>query len=351
MVRVRAPTNIAILKYWGKTPEWEKWHLPTKSSLSFTVSGFYTTTELEVEKGKGEVFLNLNGEDISREDKKFKNVQEFIEKLSELFGFVKEYNYYIKTSNNFPTAAGFASSASAFAALGRAIVEAVPEFNSRDERTLSVIARLGSGSASRSSTNKGGFVLWERGISPKLLPPPSHLNFEEKKRIIFSSYSKTLIPPEEFEDLEIIYGVVSAEEKKVKSRGGMKQSIATDPLYWEWVDFEESNLKTSMIELVKSKNWQRLFELIMIASNGLHASCLRTNPPIKYLNDKSWEVIDFIHSFNEKEVRAAYTFDAGPNPILFTTKENKEELLEGIKEILGEENIIPTKVGGGVEVE
>ncbi len=346
-----APTNIAILKYWGKNPDWEKYHIPMKSSLSFTVDGLYTTTTVEAEKGSGKVSFELNGRQITPEMKEWEYIDDFFGKIGRLFPFVKNYDYRIVSKNNFPTAAGYASSASGFAALVKAIVGAVEEFEEfrEDDKKLSALARLGSGSASRSIPREGGFVAWWRGYSPYHLRPPEAYSEEERMHIIFSSYAESLYPPEHWEELRIIYAKVAKKEKKVKSRAGMKQTVKENPLYRAWIDYEEGNLKDTMIRYVKEKNFEQLAELIMRASNNLHAMALSTYRPIIYLNEISHSIIDAIHDLNlEKGMNvAAYTFDAGPNAVVFTLAKDEAEVAGLLKDIVGEENVFATKPGRG----
>ena len=109
-------------------------------------------------------------------------------------------------------------------------------------------------------------------------------------------------------------------EKKIKSRAGMKASIETNPLYQAWVDYEEEVVKDDMISWIRRKEFAPLAELIMRASNNLHQICLGTYPPIMYLNSASLEIIRAVHEMNSSSVKAAYTFDAGPNAVVFALK-------------------------------
>ena len=350
----RAPTNIAVVKYWGKNPKWEKWHIPNKSSLSFTVGELYTETTIEAKKGNGEINFELNGKKITKDMKEFEYVEKYIKKLRELGNEFANYDLNVLSKNNFPTAAGFASSASGFAAFAKALQgimkELSPEFYEKymsEERKLSVFARLGSGSATRSMPSKGGFVAWWRGIDPLNCKSPEEVSEEEKEEIIFSSYAESLLPPEHWKELRIIYVKVRQGEKKVKSRAGMKMTVKTNPLYWEWVRYEEEEVVKKMIEAVKNRDFPLFAELVMECSNGLHAMALYTKPRIVYLNDTSHQIIDRVLDLNEGETKVAYTFDAGPNAVLFTLEKYANEVKEEIAKIVGKENLIETKPGEG----
>jgi len=346
---VRSPTNIAVIKYWGKTPNWTDEHIPTKSSVSFTVRGLYTDTQLEsIKNGNGKIHLTLNGRIFDENTKEHSRVVEFLNKISVFYPMAKSYDYHITSVNNFPTAAGFASSASGFAALGRAIND---EINlGLDEKELSVIARLGSGSAARSIPTKGGMVIWHRGVNNIKLdtPKPRH-DSEEYIRVVFSSYAESLMTSKMLKELSVIYISVADKEKIVGSRAGMKQTIETNPVYWNWVNYEEYDLLPRFLDAMKEKEWATAFDIITRASNGLHAMMMYTTPPIIYLNDISNYIIQEVLTLREK-FPIAYTFDAGPNPIIFTLKENTEKVVNALAPIVGPERIFPTSVGEGSQI-
>jgi diphosphomevalonate decarboxylase len=336
-VKVKAPSNIAIIKYWGKLDK--KYNIPTKSSLSITVKDLYTITELEVEEGNMDIQFYLNGE--LKDDAK---INRFFNLMSELIPEIKNYNYYINTKNNFPTAAGFASSASGFAALVFALAEIFKKLNEdlykdkfSDEIKLSSYARIGSGSSSRSIPSKGGYVLWKRPSKVEFLMDP-----------IYSSYSFSIFPPNHWTELKIIYVMLETKEKKVKSTKGMISTTETNPLLFEWSEYEENVLLPELIESIENKDFGKFAEITMRASDGLHSMMMMTYPRIVYLNDKSHEIIDWVIETNKDETKVAYTFDAGPSPVLFTL----EKYLPEIEDYLKENGLryIITSPGKGPEV-
>ncbi|MCX8163395.1 MAG: diphosphomevalonate decarboxylase [Candidatus Micrarchaeota archaeon] len=342
-----APTNIAIIKYWGKKPEFENYFIPTKSSASFTVDKFYTTTNLEVKKGKYQILFELNNKKILPSKEEFFYISNFFERLAKFIPQLKNYSYSISSVNNFPTAAGFASSASGFAALSRALACAMnilepkifEKFFSTDEK-ISAIARLGSGSAARSIPQKGGFVLWKRGFD-FLGPKPTDLD------LLFCSYAHSLFDFNFWKELKIIYLALAKKEKKIKSRIGMQQSLATSPFYSQWVEYEEKILLPSLLEAINSKNFENFAKITSAASNSLHAIMLSTSPPLIYLNQKSLAVINLIEELNKEEILATYTFDAGPNPVIFTLQKNEKKVLDTIKKVCPSKNIFIQNIGQG----
>lgn len=332
MTTVIAPTNIAILKYWGKARE--GYHIPTKSSLSFTVKDLFTKTSVDASKGSGKLDFKLNRKKATAKEHSY--VASYLKTIASTFPFVNNYDYKITSENNFPTAAGFASSASGFAALLKALVKEVREFGDIDDKKLSALARLGSGSAARSIPSQGGFVKWDRGSGE-----------DWEKDPVYSSYALTLFGPEHWPELRIIYAIVESKEKKVKSRAGMDASVSTNPLYQAWVNYEEGLLKNDMIGAVGEKDFGKLAPMIMQASNNFHSICLGTYPPIHYLKKKSLSIMDSIHEINDDGIKAAYTFDAGPNPVVFTLKKDEHEITKLLEEQIGKENLFRTRPGPG----
>jgi diphosphomevalonate decarboxylase len=276
-------------------------------------------------------------------------VSEFIEKISRFFSFVNCYDYRIESKNNFPIAAGFASSASGFAALAKAIVGELNEFEPicKSDVKISAIARLGSGSAARSIPTNGGFVIWDRGIDFNNCPNPTDLAENELERIAFSSYAETLFRPGHWPDLSIMYIEIEPKEKKISSRAGMKATTETNPLYASWAEYEEKEVKEAMICSVQRKSFPVLARLMMSSSNNLHAMCFGTYPPLMYLNDKSINIINVIHQLNARITQAAYTFDAGPNPVIFTLRKYQEEVLSALHENIKNGKVYMSEIGRG----
>lgn len=336
-VEVNSPTNIALVKYWGKHPKYEHLLIPTKSSISFTVAKLVTRTKLAVEEGSLEIEFVLNGKRIQSTQSEFEYVREFFEKISNFYPFAKHYRYAITSQNEFPTASGFASSAAGFSALAVAFANSMIKLGAlpnMDERSLSVLARLGSGSAARSVPSRGGLVFWHRGFDD------AATGAEASQR----SFAETIFDPSYFDDLAIIYAKVESEkEKPTKSRAGMKESVRTVYDYWSWVDYEEKQLLPAVLNAVRNKNWAEMFKLTKQASNNFHSVCMRTIPPIVYLNDRSVSIMRTI----EQMPHAAYTFDAGPNAVIFSLKEKAAEVEKSLIQVVGQGNTFATRVGDG----
>src|SRR5690625_3856942 len=150
----KAHTNIALIKYWGKRDE--SLILPTNNSLSLTLDAFYTTTKVQFDLELEEDIFNLDGQVV--QGVQYDRVKQFLDMIR---AYADQLNIFAKvdSTNTVPTAAGFASSASGFAALAAASTHALGLDLSDQE--LSRLTRMGSGSACRSIY--GGFAEWEQG--------------------------------------------------------------------------------------------------------------------------------------------------------------------------------------------
>jgi len=320
-----ATANIAVIKYWGKRDE--KLILPKNSSLSFTMDGQLktrTTVMFSQELKEDEFWLNNKKMDLT--DKETAERLQQLDVIRQKAGI--QDRALIVSLNCFPTAAGFASSAAGLAALAWAASKAAGLSLSGIE--LSVLARLGSGSASRSVL--GGFVEWQKG----------------EKTDGSDSVAVQIAPATHWPELRNVIVVVDAGKKKISSRAGMKQTVATSPLYPARLGYVDRAIE-DMKRAVLAKDFQRFAELVMRESNSLHSVMLDTWPPISYLNDISKEIIYAVHDLNAAEGKniAAYTFDAGPNAHIYTTEENVpkvRKMLEGIK---GVAKIMVCRVGEG----
>jgi len=244
----------------------------------------------------------------------------------------------IVSSNNFPTAAGLASSAAGFAALVRAIADLYQLPQSPAE--LSKIARQGSGSACRSLF--GGYSAWAMGSAPD---GSDSLAYE-------------VAPQSHWPDMRACILVVSAEKKGVSSTSGMQLTVKTSTLFAERVRETVPARMRAMEQAIKEKDFETFAELTMRDSNSFHATCLDTYPPIFYMGDTSRAAVRAVEKINEAAGRtvAAYTFDAGPNAVIYY-QEKDEPLVAGrFKQLLSETQGWETERGqrvqeGGMEAQ
>lgn len=305
-----APINIAVVKYWGKLSE--EFNIPLNSSLSLTLDSQDLCTQtcltLDSSLSRDELWLNGAEEDISKN----KRIQRCLAKARQLAladDDTRELSTMfckIVSKNNFPTAAGLASSASGYACLAKCLGQI---FGLNEN--LSSLARLGSGSACRSMD--GGFVKWEKGNS---------LDGHD-------SIAKQIVPEDYWNDLHCLILVVSNKQKSVPSTEGMKRSVKTSQLLQFRVESIVDARLAEMENAIIAKDFDKFAQLTMKESNQLHAICQDTYPPINppYMNSTSHKIIQFITKYNESDIKAAYTFDAGANSVLFVLEKNLKELL------------------------
>jgi len=228
----------------------------------------------------------------------------------------KDEKVHIVSTNSFPTAAGLASSASGFACLVKALAilfEIVEEYPGQ----LSEIARMGSGSASRSLF--GGFSKWQMG------------QLADGK----DSIAVSVAPESHWNDIHAIICVASSHKKLTSSTGGMIDSVRTSEL----LDYRAKHVVPKRMEemelAIKEKDFVKFATLTMKDSNQFHATCLDTYPPIAYMTDVSHQVSRLVHEINAEKVICAYTFDAGPNAVIFVQQENVQHVLQEILKQFG----------------
>lgn len=314
-----APVNIAVIKYWGKRNE--ELILPINSSLSVTLhqDQLKTTTTIATSRSFQEDRIWLNGKEEDINHPRLQSCLREIRRLARkrrsdgdpgLDSTGLSHKVHICSVNNFPTAAGLASSAAGFACLVHTLARVFGI-----EAELSAIARQGSGSACRSMY--GGFVQWIMGHQ------------DDGK----DSLAQQVEPETHWPELRILVLVASAERKPIGSTSGMHTSVETSCLLKHRAEAVVPVRMDGMIEAVQRKDFPAFAELTMKDSNQFHATCLDTYPPIFYLNNVSHQIINLVHQYNNYygETRVAYTFDAGPNAVIFTLQEHVSEFIQVVR--------------------
>lgn len=320
MVTAQTPTNIAVIKYWGKRDE--TLILPVNSSISVTLDPDHlcTTTSVAVSPTFDKDRMWLNGKEISLSGSRFQNcLREIRHRATDVEDEEKgikitkkdweNLHVHIASYNNFPTAAGLASSAAGFACLVFSLAKLMNV--KEDQGQLSAIARQGSGSACRSLF--GGFVKWEMG----------------KDETGSDSIAVQLADEKHWNDLVIIIAVVSSRQKETSSTSGMRESVETSLLLQHRAKEVVPKRIAAMEEAIKKRDFPSFTNLTCTDSNQFHAVCLDTSPPIFYMNDTSHRIISCIEKWNRSEgtPQVAYTFDAGPNAVLIARNRKVAALL------------------------
>jgi diphosphomevalonate decarboxylase len=220
------------------------------------------------------------------------------------------WKVHIVSRNTFPTAAGLASSAAGYACLVHTLADVYAVKESYPGE-LSTIARQGSGSACRSLY--GGFVRWDMGI----------------KDDASDSMAIQIADENHWPELQLLILVVSDKKKETGSTDGMTRAVETSRLLAHRASSVVPGRLAAIEEAYKRKDFTKFAEITMQDSNQFHATCLDTYPPIFYMNDISARIISLAHKINSVfgEIRVGYTFDAGPNAVLFTLRNWAPEVL------------------------
>lgn len=280
--KVRAYTNIALIKYWGKRDE--KLFLPMNSSLSLTLDSFYTETSVSFDDNAASDVFYLN--DALQDTLATNKVSRFLDLFREEAGI--QTPAIVKSTNFVPTAAGLASSASGMAALAGA-ANLASGLN-LDKTTLSTFARRGSGSATRSMF--GGFVEWQMGTTN-----------EDSRAVKIDDASW---------DIGMVTIIVNDKQKAVSSRVGMKNTVATSPFYAGWLESTAVDLENIKSAILK-KDFEQVGEITESNGMKMHGTMLGANPPLSYWEPDSVRAMQAVRDLRQLGIPCYFTMDAGPN--------------------------------------
>ncbi|XP_054919646.1 diphosphomevalonate decarboxylase isoform X7 [Dermacentor andersoni] len=266
MTTTKAPVNIAVIKYWGKTNE--DLIIPANESLSLTLSTEHlcATTTVAVGKKFREDRIWLNGKEELIRSPRLQSCLHEMQSLGTLFHI---------------------------------------------EGDLSGIARRGSGSACRSMY--GGFVAWVKGSKPDGS----------------DSVAKQIASSDHWPQMRVIILVASDAKKDTSSSHGMARTMETSALIQERASNIVPQRMKDMADAILEQDFNKFAEITMKESNQLHAVCLDSYPPIHYMTSASWDVVSLVHRYNRfyGTNKLAYSFDAGPNACLFLLEESLPEVL------------------------
>lgn len=304
-----AHSNIAFIKYWGKKDE--KLHLPLNNSLSVNLDNLITKTTVEFSETFKKDQIFIDGQTVQGE--KEKRVVDHLNRVRKMAKICLKAKVISK--NNFPTASGLASSASGFAALSLASTKALGL--SLSEKDLSILARLGSGSACRSIPD--GFVEWYKGKDHQ------------------TSYAKGLFPPS-YWSLSIIVLLIETKEKKTFSNQG-HQLVWTSPFFKERL--KNIDKKIFLIKkYLQEKNFLKFGQIVEDEALELHSIMLTSKPALIYWQPETIKAIKYIYFLREKGLPVFFTIDAGSNLFLISQKKDEKDLIRELKKEYSEKKII-----------
>ena len=339
-----APANIALIKYWGKKDE--SLRLPLNDSLSINIDGATTKTTIEIDEARTEDEISFVDEQCSEKEK-----QKIIEHINRIFSCHCERSVYprnkvsraaissikdksvsrhtesrpyvkVVTQNSFPKGTGIASSASGFAAL---TVAASKAFGlNASEKELSILSRIGSGSACRSIPD--GWVQWYEGTDSA------------------SSFAQSIAPSDWWDVRDAII-ICSKTEKKVSSTAGM-ESAHTSPLMERRLS-EVTKRMEQMKIAIQQKDMNALGSTLEADCLDMHAVMQSQVPPLYYWSAQTKEIMEAVKKWRNEGLQIFFTIDAGPNVHMIYEGKDEEKVKENITKLEGIEGIIYNKIAKG----
>jgi len=295
----QTPSNIALVKYWGKSNP----QMPKNASISFTLNNCHTITTIDFDRKEKseEVEFDLFFEGKQKDAFKPK-IAEFFKRVQEYCPYIFEYKMIINSENSFPHSSGIASSASGLSAIARCLMSLENQLNPElteeyINKKASFLARLGSGSASRSI--EGPMVVW--GNHPEIEGSSDlfGVKFPYKVNSVFENYQDAIL-------------LVDKGEKQVSSTIG--HNLMHDHPYAE-NRFTQANENLSKIsKILQNGDVKAFISLVESEALTLHAMMMTSNPYFILMKPNTLEIINRIWEYrNENDSNICFTLDAGAN--------------------------------------
>lgn len=333
----QSPSNIALVKYWGKKGA----QIPSNPSISFSLNKSCTETKLIFRPAQGTNFkvkFSLDG--MVKQDFE-KKIKSYFKSLTKIFPFIEQLDFDIQSKNTFPHSAGIASSASGMSALALTLCDIERYcFNKLTNledffKKASFVARLGSGSAARSTY--GGWVAWGeiKGVENTSdlygIPIKSHVHSD------FLTYQDTIL-------------LVETGKKKVSSRLG-HNLMKSNPFANERFLQAQNNAK-KLLRVLKAGDLEEFIKITESEALTLHAMMMTSQPSFILMKPQSLNIIEEIKAYRkETGVPVCFTLDAGPNIHLLYPKSFKNQIKEfienNLKPYLKENGLIEDEIGSG----
>jgi len=335
-LRVRAPSNIALIKYWGK----KEVQLPMNPSLSLTLSEAFTESEIDYEfeeiipRKNVHLVFDFEGEDSSKYSAR---IQNYFDSLLMRYPFLGQLKIILRTRNSFPHSAGIASSASSMASLALALCSLEKKFfNSflSDEdffKKASILARLGSGSASRSVY--GGVVTW--GCIEGQESSDEYATAMTEVHSCFDDYRDSIL-------------IVDSKPKSVSSSLG--HQIMNNSAYGN-VRFNEARKKIlALIKVMRSGDLEQFVSIVENEALELHGMMLASNYML--IRPQTISLIEELRAFRkESSIPVCFTLDAGPNLHLLYPAQYSQKIKGFIDQMKPfYENFLHDRVGTGPQI-
>ena len=314
-----AHPNIALIKYWGNRDNTLR--LPSNGSISMNLDSLYTRTSVTFSASLEVDSLRIGGRRVTGPG---------LERMSVFLDLVRDLarmnqRAEVVSENNFPSSAGIASSASAFAALALAATRTAGI--TLNEQELSRLARRGSGSACRSIP--GGFVEWRAGKDAS------------------DSFAASIVPPEHW-DLSDCIAIVSTVHKKTGSTEGHALA-ASSPLQVARV--ADANRRLDICrKAILERDFEALAAVVEQDSDMMHAVMMTSTPGLFYWQPASLTVMQAVREWRSKGKPVCYTVDAGPNIHVICPREYIGETEKNLRALPGVKNVLVASVGGPARI-
>lgn len=329
----QSPSNLAIVKYWGKK-EIQK---PLNPSISFSLKNAVTTTRVTASHSKkaGFTFL-LDG---NKKDTFNAKIGNLLQLASASLPFIATHHLTVESSNTFPHSSGIASSASSMSALALCLAEIQQKVYNKvdyklDMQSVSELARMGSGSAARSLY--GGWTIW--GKTPLINESSDNYAIELKD-----------IHPSFMQIANAIL-IIKPESKKVSSSQG--HALMNNHPFGEARIKQANDNTQQLLEVLKTGDWNQFFDIAEHEALSLHALMMSSNPGYTLLHANSLKVIEEVRkAFLDLQLPVGFSMDAGPNVHLLYPKYEEKNILpwieERIRPLCYEQKIIFDQLGDG----
>lgn len=314
-----AHPNIAFIKYWGNRNQ--DLRLPANGSISMNLDGLFTRTRVSFLPDFMEDSFTLDG--AVQSGASLTRVSRFLDLVREMAGIT--HPAQVESSNNFPTGAGIASSASAFAALSLAASRAAGL--ELDEAALSRLARRGSGSAARSVP--AGYVEWLPGTDDA------------------SSYAISIAPPDHWNLVDCI-AVVSRAHKPTGSTEGHALA-GSSPLQAARLADAPRRLDLCRRAILE-RDFAAFADITELDSNLMHAVMMTSQPNLFYWQPPTLQVMQAVQEWRSAGLACCYTIDAGPNVHVLCTTASHAEVSRLLQEIPGVQQVLSAFPGGATRL-
>ncbi|MDX1278429.1 diphosphomevalonate decarboxylase [Oceanihabitans sediminis] len=312
-----APSNIALVKYWGK----KEHQIPENPSISFTLDACKTITSLSYSKKENTSGFSFDVIFEGEKNLDFKpKIETFFKRIEKYLPFLKAYHFTIETSNTFPHSSGIASSASGMSALALCLMSIEKELQPEISETYfnqkaSFLARLGSGSACRSI--EGDLIVWGEHSEIAGSSDLFGIKYPYEVHENFKKYHDTIL-------------LVDKGEKQVSSTVGHNLMYQHPFAKQRFLQAEENI--TKLKEVLKTGDLKQFIEIVESEALTLHAMMMTSMPYFILMKPNTLKIIHAIWEFRKNTgLHISFTLDAGANVHVLYPEAEAEKCMEFIK--------------------